>query len=111
VDGAVVVVAHSYGGAPATEGLVGAGNVAHLVYVTAFMLDEGESLLGAVGGVDPDWWRTDGETVQPEDPGHVFFADCDPDTVATAVASLRPQSRAAFRHSGGLPGTTFRPPT
>lgn len=97
-DGPVVAVAHSYGGAPVTEGLVGAGNVAHLVYVTAFLLDDGESLLGAVGGVEPPWWRTsaDGLTLEPDDPEHVFFADCPPDVATAAVAALRPQAR---RHS------------
>lgn len=45
-----VVVAHSYGGAPVAEGAADAPNVGHLVYLTAFMLDEGESVLGAAGG-------------------------------------------------------------
>jgi len=98
IEGPVVVVAHSYGGAPVSEGLVGAVNVAHLVYVSAFLLEKGESLLGAAGGVDPPWWRTsaDGKTLEPDDPEHVFFADCRPEAVAAAVALLRPQARASF---------------
>lgn len=97
-DGPVVAVAHSYGGAPVTEGLVGANNVAHLLYVTAFLLDEGESLFGAVGGVEPPWWRSsaDGLTLEPDDPEHVFFGDCPPDIVAASVMALRPQAKAAF---------------
>ncbi|HEV8623041.1 MAG TPA: alpha/beta fold hydrolase [Acidimicrobiia bacterium] len=108
IEGPVVVVAHSYGGAPVTEGLVGAVNVAHLVYVSAFLLDEGESILGAVGGVEPLWWRisADGQTLEPDHPEHVFFADCPPDTVAAAAASLRPQSRAAFTQT--LRGAAWR---
>ena len=39
-----VVVGHSYGGIVITEAAAGADGVRHLVYLTAFMLDEGESL-------------------------------------------------------------------
>lgn len=60
IAGPVVVVAHSYGGVPTTQGLAGASNVAHIVYIAAFALDAGESLLGAVGGVPPTWWMVDG---------------------------------------------------
>ena len=37
------------------------------LYVAAFMLEPGESLLGLRGGVDPDWWITsdDGRIVVP----------------------------------------------
>ena len=42
--GETVVVGHSYGGVVITEGAAGAEGVRHLVYLTAFMLDEGESL-------------------------------------------------------------------
>ena len=38
VDGPVVLVAHSYGGLPVTAAAVGAPNVAHIAYVTAFLL-------------------------------------------------------------------------
>ena len=50
-----VVVGHSYGGIVITEGAAGAEGVRHLVYLTAFMLDEGESLLATVGGERPPW--------------------------------------------------------
>src|SRR3954453_22440485 len=77
VAGPVVVVAHSYGGAPTTQGAAGAENVAHIVYLTAFMLDEGESLFGLVGGVAPDWWQVadDGESLMPGRPQEIFFND------------------------------------
>ena len=70
-----LVVAHSYGGLPVSEG---GADAAHLLYVAAFMLEPGESLLGLRGGVDPDWWITsdDGRIVVPDDPKHVFYADC-----------------------------------
>ena len=42
--GETVVVGHSYGGVVITEAAAGAEGVRHLVYLAAFMLDEGESL-------------------------------------------------------------------
>lgn len=93
-----LVVAHSYGGLPASEGLAGVANVAHLVYLAAFMLEPGESLLGLRDGVAPDWWvpSEDGRTLLPADPEHVFFADCAPDVAARAAAALVPQRRDVF---------------
>ena len=63
-----LVVAHSYGGLPVSEGGAGA---AHLIYLAAFMLEPGESLLGLRGGVPPDWWlpSEDGRTLLPGRPG------------------------------------------
>jgi pimeloyl-ACP methyl ester carboxylesterase len=91
-----LVVAHSYGGVPVSEG---AGDAAHLLYVAAFMLEPGESLLGLRGGVDPDWWITsgDGRTVFPDDPRHVFYADCPPEIAERAAAALVPHNKEVFR--------------
>ena len=44
-----VVVGHSYGGIVITEAAAGAEGVRHLVYLTAFMLDEGQSLADVAG--------------------------------------------------------------
>ncbi|MDL9978476.1 alpha/beta fold hydrolase [Microbacterium sp. ASV49] len=100
IDGPVVVVAHSYGGIPASVAAADQPSVRHIVYVTAFALDEGESLLGAVGGVAPSWWRIDGDLVSTgteEDPAaHVFFNDVSADVAEAAVARLKPQSLRAF---------------
>jgi pimeloyl-ACP methyl ester carboxylesterase len=91
-----LVVAHSYGGLPVSEGAAAA---AHLLYVAAFMLEPGESLLGLRGGVDPEWWLTsdDGRIVLPDDPKRVFYADCPPDVAERAVAALVPQNKDVFR--------------
>jgi pimeloyl-ACP methyl ester carboxylesterase len=56
VEGLVVVCAHSYGGAPVTEVLVGMRKVGRLVYLCAWQLDVGESLLCARQVVPPPWW-------------------------------------------------------
>jgi pimeloyl-ACP methyl ester carboxylesterase len=97
IDGPVVVVAHSYGGAPVSEGAAGAANVTHLVYLTAFMLDEGESLLGLVGGQAPPWWivAQDGASILVEGPEAVFFNGVDEEVMAASVAALEPQSFAS----------------
>ena len=51
IDGPVVLVGHSYGGAVIGEAARGADNVAALVFVAAYILDEGESI-GTV--LDPE---------------------------------------------------------
>jgi len=94
-----LVVGHSYGGMTITEGTAGAENVAHLLYLAAFMLDEGESLFGAVGGVEPDWWNVseDGRTVIPDRPGEIFYNDCSPEDAAEASSRLNPQLIDSFK--------------
>ncbi len=49
MQGPVVVVAHSYGGFPATQAATDHADVAHLVYLAAYMPAEGESLAGIHG--------------------------------------------------------------
>jgi pimeloyl-ACP methyl ester carboxylesterase len=95
IDGPVVVCAHSYGGAVSTEGLAGVDNVERIVYLAAFMLDAGESLLAAAGGTPPPWWQIHADegyltVIAPEE---VFYHDVDPGTRAAAVARLQPLAR------------------
>jgi pimeloyl-ACP methyl ester carboxylesterase len=94
----IVVVAHSYGGVPMAEGAADAPNVRHLVYVTAFMLDEGESLLGAAGGTPQQWWEPtpDGQAWTARGPEDVFYNDCSESDAAWAVPQLQPQSASSF---------------
>ena len=70
----------------------------HLLYLTAFMIEPGQSLLGLRDGVEPEWWVTseDGRTLLPDDPVHVFYEDCAPEVAARAVAALVPQRKDAF---------------
>lgn len=100
IDGPVVVVAHSYGGVPVTQA-ARAENVQHIVYIASFVLDEGESLLGAVGGVAPSWWVVEGPLATAgtvdEPPVSLFFADVDPDAAAQASSRLKAQSVLAFQ--------------
>ncbi|MEV0715008.1 alpha/beta hydrolase [Asanoa sp. NPDC050611] len=46
-----VVLAHSYGGAPTTQALAGVDSVLRVVYLSAWQLDVGESLLSIIGGL------------------------------------------------------------
>ena len=96
--GPALVVAHSYGGLPVSEGLADCANAAHLIYLAAFMLERGQSLLGLRGGVEPDWWITseDGRTYLPGDPKRVFYNDCPPEVAERAAAALVPQRKDAF---------------
>ncbi|WP_437968095.1 alpha/beta hydrolase [Sorangium sp. So ce260] len=99
VPGKAVVVAHSYGGLPVTEVAARSGKVTHIVYLCAFMLDAGESLLSAIGGQDPPWWITSADgrlLLPPESARDVFYNDCTDEVAAAAVAALLPQSRASF---------------
>jgi pimeloyl-ACP methyl ester carboxylesterase len=98
LDGPVLLVAHSYGGVVSTQAAAGAPNVGHILYVTAFMLDEGESLLATVGGLEPDWLAIseDGREHIPTRPAEIFYNDCSDEVAAEAAAQLQPQTRESF---------------
>lgn len=100
VEGPVVVVAHSYGGVPTTQA-ADAPDVRHIVFVSAFVLDEGESLLDAVGGVEPDWWHIDGPLATAGDerqtPQQLFYGDVDAATAQAASEALTSQAARSFR--------------
>lgn len=97
-DGETVVVAHSYGGVAVTDGAAGAQGVRHLLYLTAFMLDEGESLATIAGSTPPDWQLPDaeGRTLSVAGAQQVFYNTCDPEVADAAAARLRPQTIASF---------------
>ena len=93
IDGPIVVVAQSYGGIPTTQALMGVDNVHRIVYLAAFQLDVGESLLSSVGGVPPPWWKVHpsnviGDYVSPMTPCDVFYGDVDPAVAEQAVSQL-----------------------
>ncbi len=81
IDEPVTLVGHSYGGMAITEASASLDNVDHLVYVAAFLLPEGLSVLQAVGGTPPPWWVIDADrrTVEVADPVAVFYHDCPPE--------------------------------
>ena len=100
--GPVVLVGHSYGGAVVTQAAAGRSDVAHLVYVAAFALDAGESVLGALGSFerrDVDLAAamvpTEDGTATALDPATApgaLYGECSPHAVAAAVPRLCAQS-------------------
>jgi pimeloyl-ACP methyl ester carboxylesterase len=98
IGGPTVVVGHSYGGIAVSEGAAGAPNAVGLVYLAAFMLDVGESLLDAMQHKLPDWIELD------EPAGRhiarrceeVLYGDCASTVAAGAAARLSWQSVAAL---------------
>jgi pimeloyl-ACP methyl ester carboxylesterase len=103
IGGPVVLVGHSYGGAVVTD--AGAHpDVEHIVYLTAFALDDGESVSSnaLLGGesmrlVEALRFEADVSTVDPDRATDFFFHDCSPDIATAAVARLRPMSLDAMR--------------
>lgn len=102
-EGPVLLVGHSFGGLAITQ----AGDhpaVERLVYVAAFALDEGESVLSALGGEEPDFWGDDPDLVTlgrtREERVAMIAADLPPHVppvVAEQLADLfRPQSRRSL---------------
>lgn len=117
VDGPVVLVGHSYGGAVITE----AGthpNVERLVYLTAFALDVGESVMQNElgGGEDIELGAAlqfDGDVINVE-PARVvefFYHDCTPEVAAAASARLRPMSIAAMAGTARVAAWREKPST
>jgi pimeloyl-ACP methyl ester carboxylesterase len=103
IDRPVVVVAHSYGGLPATQGLTNSRNVRHLVFLASFQMLDGDSLLSKnPGGALLPWAQLHqregvNDFVEAMTPETVFFNDLDAATAATAVNQLGYQSYASMR--------------
>ncbi|MEV1076980.1 alpha/beta hydrolase [Streptomyces sp. NPDC050211] len=111
IPGPVVLVGHSYGGAVIT--VAGAeDNVAALVYLAGYALEEGESL-GELQGRFPDSGLSDALVFTPfpiegsTTPGtdvsvridkfpSIFAADVEPRLASVLAASQRPLAAAAF---------------
>jgi len=104
--GPVVLVGHSYGGAVITQAAAGRDDVAHLVYLAAFALDAGESVLSCLGSLE----RHDvalAAAMIPTDDGTAtvldhavaagaLYNECPPEVIPAALARLGPQSTASF---------------
>ncbi len=94
----VEIVAHSYGGLPAAEAR--SDLVRGIVFLAAFVVEEGRSLVSALGGGHPDWLviggavHSAGTAAMP--PKRLFYDDVDPSLAESCVARLRPQSNRAF---------------
>jgi pimeloyl-ACP methyl ester carboxylesterase len=118
IDGPVLLVGHSYGGAVITNAATDASNVLGLVYVAAFAPDGGERL----GEVTPDskdsvlnsvlvprqYPAGNGTTatefsIDPPKFRDAFAVDVPEDQTVIMAATQRPISEAAFSDQSGPP--------
>ncbi|GAA0382656.1 alpha/beta hydrolase [Acrocarpospora corrugata] len=118
IDGPIVLVGHSYGGAVISNGATGNPKVKSLVYVAAYALEEGESVAAAnqLGGghtevtdhlqVRPYPGATGGDGDAYIDPAHfhrLFAQDLPRGTTAVMAATQRPGALAALVTPSGPP--------
>jgi pimeloyl-ACP methyl ester carboxylesterase len=126
VNGPIVLVGHSYGGAVITNAAVGNTNVKALVYIAAYIPDQGQSLgqlapaSGGSGLVSPG---VPGVTptlvvrpcpatlcaagfdayIDPADFRALFAADLEPERTAVMAVEQRPLSVSALFDQSGPP--------
>lgn len=112
IEGPVLAVGHSYGGAVLSGAASGLANVTDLVFLAAFTLDEGESLFGLVNQFGAQYgpafagqfFRPDGGFDNPQtlvyldrsNYGQAFVQDIDSERAAVLAAAQRPIAVAAF---------------
>ena len=133
IEGPVLAVGHSYGGAVITNAATDAKNVVGLVYVAAFAPDEGETLGAAEAGskdsvlnsalVPRTYPTADGGSatefsIDPAKARDAFAGDLSDEEAALIAATQRPvaerpsPSRTGRRHgSTSRPGPSSRPAT
>ncbi|MEJ2869490.1 alpha/beta hydrolase [Actinomycetospora sp. OC33-EN08] len=123
IEGDVVLVGHSYGGAVITVAGV-EDNVRALVYLAGYALEEGESLGELQGGfpdsalatalVQTSFPLPDGTTgvdvaVDPAQVHEVFAADVDPEITRVLAVTQRPLAAAAFGEPAGAAAWKVKP--
>ena len=124
IEGPVLAVGHSYGGAVITNAAADAKNVIGLVYIAAFAPDEGE-LLGAVEAGSKDsvlnsalvprqYPTTDGAQatefyIDPSKARDAFAGDLSDQQAALIAATQRPVSELAFSEPNGSPAWKHLP--
>lgn len=115
----VVLCGHSYGGAVITAA-GHAPDVEHLVYLTAFACDEGESPAATAVGVDlPSTDLASAFVVQDDGTATLtrdgavkgLYHDCDRADVEAALARLRPLHMSCFTTPLGPPAWGEKPAT
>lgn len=98
-DGPVIVIAHSYGGAPTSQAEFGS-QVTQIIFIASFALDVGESLLKTVGGVTPSWWVRRGDKVLAgtlEEPAtEKFYGDVAAERAQELASRLTAHNARAF---------------
>ena len=115
-DGPTIVAGHSYGGQIMTALGADAPNVAGLVYVAAFGIDDGESIGGllASGPVTPalEHMITDKQGfgwLSEDDFVHHFAGDVEPTTAKVMYAVQQPLALSAFGDVMDVPAWKSQP--
>jgi pimeloyl-ACP methyl ester carboxylesterase len=118
IEGPVLAVGHSYGGAVITNAATNAKNVVGLVYVAAFAPDEGETLGEVEAGskdsvlnsaLVPRTYPAGGGgsatefSIDPAKARDAFAADLSEEQAALIAATQRPISELAFSEPNGPP--------
>ncbi|GAA0935974.1 alpha/beta hydrolase [Pseudonocardia zijingensis] len=95
-DEPTVVVAHSYGGIVTAEAAAGVASVRHLLLISSYLPEVGQSLSDFGDGNPAPFLDVDPDTgtfgVRPELLVDTFLQDCDPDVQAQASQHLSRQS-------------------
>src|SRR6201987_1594405 len=124
IDGPVVLVGHSYGGAVITQASAGLDSVTALVYLAAFGLDEGESCASVQHPFSPPLLASTSYPTGYDAPGapqgpdlyiakerfrETFCADVPVDIVEVIFAPQRPLSLAALTETASPAGWKTKP--
>jgi pimeloyl-ACP methyl ester carboxylesterase len=124
IDAPVVLVGHSYGGAVITQASAGLDNVAALVYLAAFGLDEGESCASVQQPFPPPLLSSSSYPTTYDAPGapqgpdlyiakerfrETFCADVPVDVAEVMFATQRPLSLAALTENATAAGWKSKP--
>lgn len=99
-DEPTIVVAHSYGGIVTAEAAAGVDAVRHLLLVSSYLPEVGQSL-SSFGAEEPaPFLDVDPEsgtfTVRPEALAETFLQDCDREVQRQALSKTAPQSLAVI---------------
>jgi pimeloyl-ACP methyl ester carboxylesterase len=124
IDGPVLLVGHSYGGAVITQASAGLDNVTGLVYLAAFGLDAGESCASVQDPFPPSMLASTSRPTPygPPDAPHgpdlyiakeqfreTFCADVPVDLAGVMFATQRPLSLAALTENATAAGWKTKP--
>jgi pimeloyl-ACP methyl ester carboxylesterase len=124
IDGPVVLVGHSYGGAVITQASAGLDNVTGLVYMAAFGIDVGESCASVQQPFPPSLLATTSFPTKYDAPGapggpdlyiakeqfrETFCADVPVDVADVMFATQRPLSAAALTENATAAGWKSKP--
>ncbi len=124
IDGPVLLVGHSYGGAVITQASAGLDNVTGLVYLAAFGIDAGESCASVQGPFPPSMLASTSYPTSYDAPGapqgpdlyiakeqfrETFCADVPVDVAGVMYATQRPLSAAALTENATAAGWKTKP--